>query len=101
VDGSGFVIGGDLGPDSADSEAVGAALGGAAAEAERTASLLGLGAWTGVLLRTDRMAAHLGPVGDGHAAFIAADAGAPIGWVLHTAETAARLARAFLGGRDG
>lgn len=101
VDASGFVIGGALGPDAADSEAVGAALGGAAAEAERTATLLGLGEWTGVLLRTDRSAAHLGPVGEGHAAFIAADADAPTGWVLHTADAAARIARDFLGGPNG
>ncbi len=101
VDGSGFVIGGTLGPDAADREAVGAAIGGAAAEAERTATLLGLGEWTGVLLQTDRSAAHLGPVGEGHAAFVAAEVDAPTGWVLHTADAAARIARRFLGGQDG
>ncbi len=101
VDGAGFVIGGKLGPEAAHGEAVGAALGGAAAEAERAASLLGLGEWTGVLLQTDRAAAHLGPVGQGHTAFVAAEAEAPTGWVLHTADAAARIARQFLGGRDG
>jgi len=97
VDGSGFVIGGDLGPDAAQAEAVGAALGGAAAEAERAAAMLGLGEWSGVLLHTDNAAAHLGPVEGGHALMIAARANAPTGWVLHTADAAAGIARAFLG----
>ena len=97
VDGSGFVIGGDLGPDAAQAEAVGAALGGAAAEAERAAAMLGLGDWSGVLLHTDNAAAHLGPVEGGHALMIAARANAPTGWVLHTADAAAGIARAFLG----
>lgn len=97
VDGSGFVIGGDLGPGAAEAEAVGAAVGGAAAEAERTAAMLGLGEWSGVLLHTATAAAHLGPVEGGHALMIAARANAPTGWVLHTADAAAGIARAFLG----
>lgn len=97
VDGSGFVIGGDLGPEAAEAEAVGAAVGGAAAEAERTAAMLGLGEWSGVLLHTATAAAHLGPVEGGHALMIAARANAPTGWVLHTADAAAAIARAFLG----
>lgn len=97
VDRSGFVIGGDLGPDAAQAEAVGAAVGGAAAEAERAAAMLGLGEWSGVLLHTDSAAAHLGPVEGGHALMIAARANAPTGWVLHTADAAAGIARAFLG----
>jgi tetratricopeptide (TPR) repeat protein len=99
VDGAGFVIGGDLGPGAAQAEAVGAALGGAAAEAERAAALLGLGDWSGVLLHTDEAAAHLGPVDGGHTVMLAASANAPTGWVLHTADTAADIARAFLGGQ--
>jgi tetratricopeptide (TPR) repeat protein len=101
VDAAGFVIGGRLGPDAAQAEAAGAALGGAAAEAERAAAMLGLGEWTGVLLHTDTSSAHIGPVAGGHAVMIAASADAPTGWVLHTADAAADIARAFLGGQRG
>lgn len=101
VDAAGFVIGGSLGPAAAETEAVGAALGGAAGEADRTASLLGLGEWTGVHMLTDKRAAHLGPVGEGYSLLITADADAPTGWVLHTAESAARIARGLLGEGHG
>ncbi|MEN8374397.1 MAG: tetratricopeptide repeat protein [Gemmatimonadota bacterium] len=97
VDGAGFVIGGRLGTPAVESDAAGAALRGAAGEAERTAELLGLGAWRGVHMQTDDAAAHLGPVGKRHAVLITADGVAPTGWVLHTAGAASEIARAFLG----
>lgn len=95
IDERGLVLAGRIG-DDADVGALGAVLGGAVAEATRTVTHLGLGAWTGVLLDTDSALLHLAPVGGGSSVLLAARRDAPKGWVLRTAEQAATIARRFL-----
>lgn len=77
-------------------EATGAVLGGAIDEAARTASLLGLGEWKGILLEAEHAVLHLAPLGRGLAVLIAVSRTAPTGWVLRTAGRAERLARSYL-----
>lgn len=78
------------------SEALGAVLGGAIEEAERTADLLRLGGWEGIMLHAREAVIHIAPVGREHVVLLAADREAPTGWVLRSAQRAGELAHRFL-----
>jgi tetratricopeptide (TPR) repeat protein len=78
------------------SEALGAVVGPAAEEAARTAALLSIGAWRGILIETDRALLHVAPLERDLLVLVAAERGTPVGWALRTAERAGDLARQFL-----
>jgi len=80
----------------AQGEALSAILGGAVEEAVRTAALLALGEWQGVLLEADAAMLHFAPVGDGMIVLLAARRNAPTGWVLQRAAQASAIAQRFL-----
>ena len=98
LDSQGLVLAGALNQEGGDAEALGAILSGAIEEAVRTATLLQLGAWRGILMETDLAQLHITALPDGLMVLIAARAGAPAGWVMRTAQRATELSRAFLGG---
>ncbi len=95
LDDQGLVLAGTV-RGGAGMEATGAILGGAIDEAGRTASLLGLGEWKGILLEAEEAMLHLAPLGRGLAVLIAVSRSAPTGWVLRAAARAERLARSYL-----
>jgi predicted regulator of Ras-like GTPase activity (Roadblock/LC7/MglB family) len=97
LDERGLVLAGSLhGGVSARAETLGAILGGAIAEAGRTADQLALGEWRGILLESDGALLHLAPVG-GHAiVLLAAERKAPVGWVLRVAAQAGEMAARYL-----
>lgn len=98
LDVHGLVLAGALGGDAGgtDAEALGAILNGAIQEAVRTAELLELGAWRGILLETETAQLHITALSDGLMVLLAAREGAPAGWVVRTAQRAAELSRSFL-----
>jgi tetratricopeptide (TPR) repeat protein len=98
LDAQGLVLAGSLEGQGGDAEALGAILSGAIEEAARTATLLELGAWRGILMETDLAQLHITALPENLMVLIAARAGAPAGWVLRTAQRATELSRAFLGG---
>ncbi|MBI4409400.1 MAG: tetratricopeptide repeat protein [Gemmatimonadetes bacterium] len=107
VDGRGLVLAGTLAvggsdpgaPLGASAEAMGAILGGAIEEAQRTAENLALGAWRGMLMETQQATVHLAPLHEDMIVLLAARRDTPAGWVLRTAARAAALADGFLGGK--
>lgn len=98
LDRQGLVMAGALAQDAAgaDAEALGAILSGAIEEAARTASLLQLGAWRGIMLETEHAQLHITALPDDLMVLLAAAPGAPAGWVVRTAQRATELSRAFL-----
>jgi len=97
LDQQGLVLAGSLaGVAGTTAETVGAILNGAIEEAARTASLLSLGHWCGILLDADSVQLHLSPLDDGNILLIAARRDAPAGWVLRSAQQAGVAARQFL-----
>lgn len=95
LDAHGLVLAGSLGG-AADAAALGAILGGAIAEAVRTANHLALGEWRGILLESERALVHLAPVGGNATVLLAARPDAPTGWVLRVAEQARALGSRYL-----
>ena len=98
LDAQGLVLAGSLSQEGGDAEALGAILSGAIEEAARTAQLLELGEWQGMLMETEQAQLHITALPDALMVLLAARAGAPAGWVLRTAQRATELSRAFLGG---
>ena len=97
LDAQGMVLAGSLGGSiGAQTEALGAILGGAIEEAVRTAQHLSLGNWNGILLEADTAVLHFAPVQEGMIVLLAAQRNAPAGWVLRSAHQAAALATKFL-----
>lgn len=97
LDQQGLVMGGALGGQiGANAEQLGAIIGGAIEEAVRTAGLLSLGEWKGVLIEADNALLHLAPVRDGMIVLLAAQKNAPTGWVLRSANQASAIANRFL-----
>ncbi|HEX7090079.1 MAG TPA: tetratricopeptide repeat protein [Longimicrobiales bacterium] len=97
LDGRGLILAGSVRANGAtQSEALGAVVGPAAEEAARTADLLSIGAWRGILIETDRALLHVAPLERDLLVLVAAERGTPVGWALRTAERAADLARRFL-----
>jgi len=97
LDAQGLVLAGTLDQQGGDAEALGAILSGAIEEATRTAALLDLGAWRGILMETEEAQLHITALPDRLMVLLAARAGAPAGWVMRTAQRATELSRAFLG----
>ena len=96
LDRSGLVLAGGLSAAATgDGEALGALLSPAIDEAVRTADLLELGGWQGVMLDCEGAVLHLAPVAEG-VLVVAARQGAPAGWVVRTASRARALALRFL-----
>ncbi|HEY8470672.1 MAG TPA: tetratricopeptide repeat protein [Longimicrobiales bacterium] len=97
LDGRGLILAGSVrAGGTTRSEALGAAVGPAAEEAARTAALLSIGRWRGILIETDRALLHVSPLEEDLLLLVATECGTPVGWVLRTAERAAELARRFL-----
>jgi predicted regulator of Ras-like GTPase activity (Roadblock/LC7/MglB family) len=97
LDERGLVLAGSLhGNAGAQAEALGAILSDALGEAGRTVRQLRLGEWLGVLLEAEGALLHLAPVGDGAIVLLAAEPGAPVGWVLRAAAQAKELAARYL-----
>ncbi|HEX6590048.1 MAG TPA: tetratricopeptide repeat protein [Longimicrobiales bacterium] len=98
LDANGLVLAGTFSQEGGDAEALGAILSGAIGEAARTAQLLQLGSWQGMLLETEWAQLHITALPDDLMVLLAAHPSAPAGWVLRTAQRASELSRAFLGG---
>ena len=97
LDERGLILAGSLRTgETMDGEALGAVLGPAAEEAARTAALLSIGRWRGMLMETDRALLHVAPLEEDLLVLVATERGTPVGWVLRMAERAAELARRFL-----
>lgn len=102
LDGHGLLLAGRLGSDGdGRSEALGAIVAGAVEEAARTANLLELGGWRGLLLHAEDAVLHIAPLRTDNVLILAAETSAPSGWVVRSAEAAAALANGFLGAEDG
>src|SRR5690606_8162863 len=100
LDSRGLVLAGSFRTDDIErGETLGAVIGAAAEEAVRTAELLSIGAWNGILMETDRALLHVAPLERDLVVLTAAERGTPVGWVLRTARHATELARRFLEGR--
>lgn len=100
VDTQGLVLAGRLTSGAAsDATTLGAVLGNAMAEAARTAALLGLGNWRGVLVESEHAMLHVKPVDGGNALVIAAGRDTPAGWLVrasaHAAERASRFVQEY------
>lgn len=103
LDRQGMVLAGTFARNGDDrTEVLGASVGAALEEAERTSRHLGLGRWSGLLVETASATIHLTPLDGEFAVLLAVQPDAPAGWVVRTAERAAGLARSFLdSGWDG
>lgn len=102
LDGHGLLLAGRLGSDGdGRSEALGAIVAGAVEEAARTANLLELGGWRGLLLHAEDAVLHIAPLRTDNVLILAAETSAPSGWVVRSAEAAAALANGFLGAENG
>lgn len=99
LDTQGLVIGGELagngaaeghGDDATDE--LGAALGPVVEEAARTAGLLHLGAWHGLLLETAHATLHIDRLPGGFVVVLVTSRNAPAGWVIRMAGRARDIA---------
>lgn len=96
LDTRGMVLAGALERDAHAVEALAAVLGGATGEAARTATMLGLGPWRGLMMETPQALLHVAPVDGDAVVLLVARADAPAGWMLRSAAQAAALAQQFL-----
>ena len=96
LDTRGMVLAGALDDVSGAAEALAAVLGNVTGEAARTAGMLGLGAWEGLLLDAGDAALHLAPAGPDAVILLVARSDAPAGWMMRSAAHAATLAQQFL-----
>ena len=96
LDERGLVLAGALGDVGGNAEALAATLNGAIDEAARTASLLALGEWRGLLLETPVALLHITRAGTAGLVLIVAKPDAPTGWILRSAAQAAGIAERFM-----
>lgn len=97
VDARGLVIAGALRSEAEGMEKLLAAtLGESLEEAVRTAELLDLGEWRGLVLETSRTQLHVTPLAGDHRAVLAATGDAPPGWVVRAAGVVTEIASEFL-----
>lgn len=96
LDERGLVLAGALGEVGGNAEALAATLNGAIDEAARTASLLALGEWRGLLLETPVALLHITRAGTAGLVLIVARPDAPTGWILRSAAQAAGIAERFM-----
>jgi predicted regulator of Ras-like GTPase activity (Roadblock/LC7/MglB family) len=97
IDAHGLVLAGRL-TDAIAGEAatLGALLGGAVADAPRTAAYLELGDWAGIMLESETAVLHLAPIRQEALVLLAAGRTVPAGWIRRAAAQAADRARAYL-----
>lgn len=96
LDTRGMVLAGALDDVGGAADALAAVLGSVTGEAARTAAMLGLGAWEGLLIEAGSAVLHLAPAGDDAVILLVARSGAPAGWMMRSAAHAASLAQEFL-----
>lgn len=97
LDAQGLVLAGALAPDiAARGAGLGAALGPAIEEAVRTAALLDLGRWKGVLLETGEATLHVTALDEDCVVVLVLSRDAPAGWVMRAAQRATQIAKHFL-----
>lgn len=96
LDAKGLILAGQVELDGARGELLGALINSAVTEARRTAAMLGLGDWDGMLLDCDDATVHVSGLSEGAIVLLAARQNAPSGWIVRTAERARALARRFL-----
>jgi tetratricopeptide (TPR) repeat protein len=97
LDGQGLVLAGDLDGASDRAELLGALMSTAVREAARTAALIEIGDWGGLVLECDEAVLHVGRLEHGGCTVVlAADREAPSGWVARTAERVRSLGERFL-----
>ncbi len=96
LDTRGLVLAGRLERDADVVESLAAVLGGTMGEAARTAEMLGLGPWRGLMMETGRALLHIARAGDDAVVLLVARTDAPAGWMLRNAAQAATLAQRFL-----
>ena len=97
LDSRGLVLAGSVRADGMErGEMLGAVVGAAAEEAARTAELLSIGSWRGIVMETERALVHVAPLEQDLLVLTAAARGTPVGWMLRAAERTAKLAREFL-----
>lgn len=96
LDARGLVLAGAIELEGTHGDLLGALINTAVEEARRTADMLGLGGWEGMLLDCDAATLHVAGLDDGTVVLMAARSGAPAGWAVRTAERASSLARTFL-----
>lgn len=96
LDTRGMVLAGALDDSDRAADALAAVLGSVTGEAARTAAMLGLGAWEGLLIEAGSAALHIAPAGPDAVILLIARSGAPAGWMMRSAAHAASLAQQFL-----
>lgn len=97
LDEQGLVVAGSLDRAGGEPELLVGMLSTVVEEARRTAELMQLGEWQGMLLDGDELMLHVAPLRDS-TLVVAARRGAPAGWVVRTAGQAHTLAHGFLEG---
>lgn len=95
LDDRGLVLAGTLRAQG-NADDIGAIIGGAVDEAKRTVTYLEMGRWRGFLMEAQSAVVYVAPVRTDATVVLAAQPGAPTGWILRTAERAGRLAGSFL-----
>ncbi|MCI0434318.1 MAG: tetratricopeptide repeat protein [Gemmatimonadetes bacterium] len=97
LDRRGLVLAGSLSQgETRAGEEIGAFIGAAIDDAMSTVEHLQIGAWKGLLLESGSSIVHVSPVGTDAMVAIAARRGAPMGWVLRTAQHAVTLGTRFV-----
>lgn len=94
LDQQGLVVAGRLEPGETEPELLAGMLATVVEEAHRTAELMDLGAWEGMLLDCDGVTLHVSPV-QSLVLVLAARAETPAGWMVRIAAEAAALAHSF------
>ncbi len=79
-------------------EVLGARLGPVVEEASRTATHVGLGQWSGLLLETSEAQLNVSPIEGGYAVVVIAARGTPPAWVGRMSERAREIARPLVEG---
>lgn len=99
IDGQGLVLAGRLEDRDRPDDLLGALLSTSVAEARRTAELLRLGEWGGMLLHTEQAILHVAALARGAVLVLVADRNAPVGWVVRTADRALDIATPYMEAR--
>lgn len=98
LDGQGLVLAGRLEGNGEGGDLLGALMNAAVNEADRTAELVGLGAWERLVLESEEAVVHVSRLPGAGAVLLSAAPDAPAGWVARTGQRALEIARAFLEG---
>lgn len=96
LDDQGLVLAGRLEDEGRQDDLLGGLLSTAVAEASRTAEMLRLGGWGGMLLETADATLHVGALPGGAILVVVAERDAAAGWVVRVARRASDLAARFL-----